>query len=622
MNQRLGSFAVSILGGARRWGSLPLEMSGGTRRFCRLAGEAASLGVFTGGLLGLVRWWPYLTHGFRGSALSLVAVEVVWGLIWALAATLAVTAAIGVAHVATRGSRRAAWLGLTLVATPVFLLSARWVNRHWLPGFLEPKSVAWNVAMTTAFPVLTFLLVPLLRSRWRAAGRPQARPLRAPWLLAAGLLAASLLAGAVERDTRPPVFLIVIDALRVDHLGCYGYGRATSSNLDRLARDGVLFLQAISPSTFTKTSIASLVTGLDPHKHGVYAGNVQDAAGHVTSDVLPSELETLAEGLLRGRYRTAAWIQQGHLRSLHGFAQGYVEYNEDQGSVIDITRRVIRWTREVGTTGPFFAHLHVLDLHDPYRPKPPYDRLYGSYSDVYRGIDFREWGRYLKEMRDGRRPLSRADVDQLRALYDGQITYIDHVFGRFFDQLKRAGLYDRSLIVVTADHGDGFMEHGFVSHGTSPYEELIRVPLLMKLPGRGHAGLAVKEQVRLIDVMPTVLEAVGLPPRNVTGRSLLSLLERDASMQTKQAVIEFQNGLALRDSTSKYIRFLDGRRELYHLAKDPDERRNVADEAPGEVARLEARALEILARRSALVPKRTPLDASTIEQLKALGYLR
>jgi arylsulfatase A-like enzyme len=606
----------------RRWRSTPLDMQGAARRAVRLAGEAAIVGLVAGVPVGLARSWTDLRHGFHASAISITAANAVSGLLWALAAWIAVVIAIHTADRSNRGWRWTVLIALALVGIPVFLRIALWVNVHWLPDFMEPKSLAWNAAMAMAFVALLLALVPLVGIRWRVAGRSDASALWTPWLLVAGLLAVAPLVRATQRDLRPPMFLIVIDALRADHLGCYGYGRSTSPHLDRLCQDGVRFTQAISSGTFTKTSIASLVTGLDPHLHGVYTGNLEDTVGRITSDVLPGELETLAEVLLRGRYRTVAWIEQFQLKSFHGFAQGYMEYHEKQGSVPRITQRVLQWIGERETGGPFFAHLHVVDLHDPYRPKPPYDRLYGFYSDVYRGIDFSEWGKYRKEIRDGRRPLSDDDVEQLRALYDGQIRYIDDELGRFFEQLRRRGLYDRSLIVVTADHGDGFMEHGFISHSTLPYEELVRVPLLMKLPAQRHAGRSVEDQVRLIDVMPTILEVARLDSPRLSGRSLLPSLEGRPIEPTDPAVIEFSDGVALRESAWKYIRLLNGQRELYHLAEDPGERRNLAKEGVGEVARFEARVLEILARRRSLVDRRVPLDASTIEGLKALGYIQ
>jgi arylsulfatase A-like enzyme len=600
---------------------MPLDRQGAARRAVRLAGEAAGLGAVVGAVVGLVRSWSDLRHGFHAAAMSIAAADAVSGLLWGLAAWVAVVLAVDAPRLSSRRWPRRVFVALALVGIPVFLKMALWVNVHWLPDFTAPKSLAGNASMTLAFAALLVGLVPLVGRRWEVAGRSGPSALWVPGVIAALVLSAPALVRAAQRDVRPPVFLIVIDALRADHLGCYGYGRPTSPHLDRLCHDGVRFSQAISPGTFTKTSIASLVTGLDPHLHGVYTGNVEDTVGRIRSDVLPAEVETLAEVLLRGRYRTVAWIEQAQLKSFHGFAQGYLEYNENQGSAAKITQRALRWISEREAGGPFFAHLHLLDLHDPYRPKPPYDRLYGSYSDVYRGIDFREWGKYLKEICEGRRPLSDADVEQLRALYDGQLRYIDDELGRFLDELRRRGLYDRSLIVVTADHGDGFMEHGFISHSTLPYEELVRVPLLMKLPGQRHAGQSVEEQVRLIDVMPTILEVAKVDSPRVSGRSLLPSLEGREREAARPAVIEFKEGVALRENGWKYIRLLDRPNELYHLAEDPGERRNVAADARAEVARFDSRADEILARRRALVERRVPLDSATIEGLKALGYV-
>jgi arylsulfatase len=588
----------------------------------RVAGEAAAAGLLVGCLVGLVHARTEMVHGFALSALGIAAADALTGLVCGLAALAAVLAGSAAARLLRRPWPYAGHAGLAILATPFFLLTARWVNARLLPGFLEPASLAGNAAMAIGFVVFLVVVPLLVRRRWRAADRPDVRPSWIPWIVAAGLLAAPGVARAVARDDRPPVFLLVIDALRADHLSSYGYGRDTSPHLDRLARDGVRFTHAISSGTFTKTSIASLVTGLDPHRHGVYTGNKEDAAGRITSDVLGDEVETLAEVLLRGGYRTVGWVQQAQLRSFHGFAQGYMEYNEDQGPAPLLTRRALRWLRKRGADGPFFAHLHVLDLHDPYQPPPPYDRRYGWYSDVYGGLDLSEWGKHRNEILEGQRPLSAADVEQLRALYDGQIRYVDDQVGRFFDELRRLGLYDRSLIVVTADHGDGFMEHGFISHSTLAYDELVRVPLLVKLPGGRGAGRVVEDQVRMVDVMPTILEATGLRAPATSGASLLPALEGRAERPHGQALVEFEEGVAVREAAWKYIRLLDGSSELYNLAEDPGERRNVAQDEAATAARFEARAQEVLARRAALAERTMPLDDATIDRLKALGYVR
>jgi arylsulfatase A-like enzyme len=438
---------------------------------------------------------------------------------------------------------------------------------------------------------------------------------------------------------------LLIDALRADHLSSYGYRRQTTPAIDALARDGVLFRQAIAQSTFTKSSIATLFTGRYPFQHGVYWGSLELASGAVISDVLPEEEICLAEELRERGYLTAAWVQNSHLRQVMGFGQGFVSYRDSQGSIERIHRKVRPWLRGAARRYPFFAYLHYIDLHDPYRPPPPYDTLFGDPGDVYGGVDLDEWGAFLAAVREGKRRLSAAEVAGLEALYDGQLRHIDDEIGRLFAELRALGLYDRSLIVVTADHGDGFMEHGFISHSTTPYEELVRVPLVVKLPGGRFAGTVVERQVRLADVMPTILDAVGARrwPR-LAGCSLLPLIAEGEWFEPRSgeprsgepdagdlegdcdlAVIEIaEEGaypvVAIRRGGWKYIHHQKRPDELYDLARDPGERVNRLPEGGEAAAELERLALEVVARRPDAAD-RVELDEQAKRELKALGYL-
>lgn len=438
---------------------------------------------------------------------------------------------------------------------------------------------------------------------------------------------------------RPNLVVIVLDALRADHLGLYGYGRDTSPALDAFARDAVVFEQAISQSTFTKASIASLFTGRAPYEHGVYWGDRRDAGGALTSDALADRETTLAEALRTRDYLTAAWVQNSHLRPHMGFAQGFVDYRDQQGDAERIDRRFLAWLATPARLERFFVYLHYIDLHDPYRPEPPYDTVFGGsgVGAAYEGIDLDAWGAYLAGVRSGEIEVPRERVEAFRALYDGQIRYLDERVGRVFDELRERGLYDDSVIVVTSDHGDAFMEHGFVSHSATPYDELARVPLLIKLPESRHAGRRVERQVRLIDVAPTLLDLAGAPrPRRMSGCSLVPLLEGRPDEWARErpecsiAPIEIAEvegeppTLGLRAGGYKYIAGPAGE-ELYHLESDPGEQRNLLEEgdfaAEAELAAFRGLAERIAEQRARAEAGSVELDAQTIRELRGLGYI-
>jgi arylsulfatase A-like enzyme len=419
--------------------------------------------------------------------------------------------------------------------------------------------------------------------------------------------------------------------LRADHVGAYGYGRPTTPAIDALARDGVVFEQAIAQSTFTKTSIASLFTGLFPYRHGVYRGSQRENPTKVTSDILPQRLTTLAELLRDHGYLTAAWVQNSHLRQFMGFAQGFVSYHDQQGPVERIAGRVEHFLDLAARRESVFIYAHFIDLHDPYRPPAPYDAMFGpAGADAYAGIDLAEWGAYLAEVREGKRRLSPAQAERLVALYDGQIRRVDDRIGRLLGRLRRLGLYDSTLVVLTADHGDGFLEHGFISHSTTPYEELVRVPLIVKLPAGRSAGTRIGAQARLVDVLPTVLELAGVSDTlAVDGCSLLPLIrgetQRDPACGIAVSEIADEEGeptLALRTPTAKFIRRPGKPDELYDLASDPGETRNLAGSGLVEEEVLARMAAGIAQARQQAASEQVTLDPQLIRELKALGYLK
>ena len=520
--------------------------------------------------------------------------------------------------------------GLPLVALGGYLLNRRLGIR---PGeILEPYALPRNLLYLAACLGLALVLSWLARRRLARGGGPARVFVVAalvPWLALEAGLAAWSRGGAP--DGRPDVLVLLVDALRADHVGAYGYARATTPAIDALARDAVVFEQAVAQSTFTKTSIASLFTGLNPYRHGVYRGSQRESPERVTSDILPQRATTLAEVLRGHGYLTAAWVQNSHLRGFMGFAQGFVAYFDQQGPVERIARRVEHFMALAARREPTFVYAHFIDLHDPYRPPPPYDAMFGGGHGVYDGIDLAEWGAYLADVRAGKVRIPPERVAQLEALYDGQLRRVDDRVGRLLAQLRRLGLYDGTMVVLTADHGDGFLEHGFISHSTTPYEELVRVPLVVKLPGGRGAGTRVSAQVRLIDVMPTVLDATGArEDLSLDGCSLLPLVRGEAPRgdDCNVAVTEIADAdeapptLALRTARAKFIRRAGKPDELYDLAADPRETHNLAGTGLAEETLMARMAATIAERRAQSASEQVALDPQVIRELKALGYLK
>ena len=611
--------------------------------------EVAALALLAalavGTALGLRSGWPYVESGFPWLAAGAVRVAVVRALAGAVV-FLALYVAL-VRRFARRGRRAAtaSLLATALAAAPVGLAWALWFNLRmgFRPADLTQPFALWPnlrlLALFLALLVLAWAVLLAWTRRRLLADRPA--PIRAAAALA-GLVVLVIAAPAVKAATASPakeaphVIVLLVDALRADHLGTYGYERDTSPALDAFARDGVVFERAISQSTFTKSSVASLFTGRAPYEHGVYWGDRRDTADRLTSDVLPERELTLAEVLRSRGFLTAAWVQNSHLRPYMGFAQGFVSYRDQQGDVERINRRFLGWLRGPARLERVFAYLHYIDLHDPYLPEPPYDTLFGDPEPIYEGVDLAEWGAFLEGVRSGRIEVSPAEVESLRSLYDGQIRHVDDQVGWLLQELRDRGLYDQSLIVLTSDHGDAFMEHGFISHSAAPYDELIHVPLIVKLPGGRHAGLRVAEQVRLIDVYPTVLDLLDVPvPRRVSGCSLLPLLvgeradDPDGGVPCSWAVSEIAEvedappTLGIRTRDHKYLLGPEGE-ATFDLRQDPGELRPLPETAVPEALAAFRRLAEEIETLRALARSRAgsvELDETTIRELKALGYV-
>jgi choline-sulfatase len=418
-------------------------------------------------------------------------------------------------------------------------------------------------------------------------------------LLCSHLALASGLDGKPEPDKTSPqnVFLITIDTLRADHVHCYGYDRIQTPSLDQLAKQGIRFTQAFTPSPITNSSHASILTGLLPSSHGVSDFGIPLAASHFT----------LAETLKKKGYRTAAFIGAVILDSkalAPGFDRGF-EFYDNFPATSDsksrwgrLERRGMEVVQHAETwltahpAGPHFVWVHLYDPHDPYEPPSPYSEAYKD------------------------------------RLYDGEIAYADSALGHFLAYLKKQDWNEGALIVVVGDHGEGLGEHHENTHGIFLYDSTTHVPLIVKLPGEREAGKAVEAQVRTTDIMPTILNLVGIPaPANLDGESLESFITgSEAAPRTAFGETEYplRFGWApLRSVRKEGFKFIEAPKpELYDLHGDPGELRNNYVPWDATVQKLRKMLAELSAKSlSRGKTSAAAVSAGTIDELHALGYL-
>ncbi len=420
------------------------------------------------------------------------------------------------------------------------------------------------------------------------------------------------------------VLLMVVDALRADHLPCYGYQRNTAPNISRLAERGILFEKAISQAPWTKPSIASLLSSLYPHNHKAID----------TKDVLPLEITTLTEELNTNGYYTYAIQTNTWIKSLQQFNQGfdeYLEFRSTRCAANKIADLFLTFLDDMEKRhSKFFAYLHFMDIHIPYNAPEEYNSRFVD--ENYKGQLNRSQFRKLNAVRKGRLRLSAADKKHVINLYDAQISFVDDQVQRILDKLERLGLMENTIIILLADHGEEFWEHEGLEHGHSMYNELLRVPLILYCPQSGVNNKKVEQVIRLIDIYPTLMEILGL-------RTDVKLMGSDISQilfseQEKNLnLVAFSEGLlygneqkALQTAYFKLIKRMETNTyEFYDLRKDPKEKLNIY-ERQNRLKRLNKfkRLLSQYIKSQSKTYKRTQkeIDEETKKQLKSLGYIK
>ncbi len=428
------------------------------------------------------------------------------------------------------------------------------------------------------------------------------------------------------RPGAPNILLISIDSLRADHLHAYGYARQTSPNIDALAADGAIFETVISPTSWTLPAHMTLMTSLAPEEHGVITNRLR----------LGANIDTLPMRLQRAGYTTAGFVSATYLDGIYGFSRGFDEYDDytllrvagekSRAAVTsrDVAQRAIGFLDQhvaARDARPFFLFLHFFDVHYNYNPPQPYARMFdGAYV-----------GRATGDVDSIHQGMASRDLNHDVALYDGEIAWVDANIGNILATLHRLGIDDNTIVAITADHGEEFLEHGQAAHYKTLYDEVLRVPLVIRYPGHVFSGRRVQGQVRLMDVAPTLLTLAKLPVAKARSgtqaRSLACLLTSPGPLRPVPVLPAFGDlrgeVASVRTGGAKLIRNLrTHREEFYDLARDPGERTNI--DALPQIQRDQLRLILDRWRSTATNSSNAQADLDDEEKatLRSLGYMQ
>jgi len=435
--------------------------------------------------------------------------------------------------------------------------------------------------------------------------------------------------GCRQPEEPSAIVLITLDTLRADHLGAYGYYRPTSPNLDRFAEESVLFERAIAPTGTSLPSHVSLMTSTLTVRHGV----------KTNYDVLAEDGPwTLAEIFQKRGWPTAAVVSSAVMKSHTGIDRGFDLYDEpegDQRRADAVTDEALEWVR-AQPERPFFLWLHYFDPHAPYDAPEPIGGSFDSSDGLgeilqARGVEAGERKKVL-----GFRGQWIESLDEIAGHvddYDEEIRFLDQELGRLFAGLDDMGLWERSAVVVTSDHGEGLGQHARMEHARIFHEQLW-IPLMIKLPGGREAGRRVKAPVGLVDVPPTLLALLGIELEGEEAAQIqgVDILEPELgqrhifSEREDRETPEWESGerWALTGRRWKYFHLKgpeEERDELYDLRRDPHELEDLATERPGLTRRFREHLGVILTGEEATPSERPDLPDEVIEELRSLGYL-
>jgi arylsulfatase A-like enzyme len=520
----------------------------------------------------------------------------------------------------------------------VFFSAGYYINRsEWFPPVASAAGIAGNLAFTIiclGLVIGVYKLLLKMKMNLPAGKNLVARfySATALYLLIALFLGFNLYANLKLSRLKPEgsnLLIITIDTLRADRLGCYGYSRDTSPTIDRLAEEGTMFTNVYGQRGLTWPSLTSIMTALYPKTHGVL-NNQQPLDGKYI---------TLAEILKNLGYRTGAFLANFYYAPNRGFD---IKKGGEIGELDKtVTRDAVEWLDGIDPENDkFFMWVHYKNPHDPYEPPQPFRSYFDStYTGPFNGSRPVLDSIYVNKIN-----LSERDIFHLNALYDAEIRSTDSYIARLLDRLEQKGLANNTLIVFSSDHGEELYERNhYFFHSCSMYDNVLRLPLIMKFPKVIAAGKVIKNQIESIDITPTILQFLKVPLRSeFEGRSVLNLLfEQNGSDSWFPAFAERASAIfSIRTPQWKYIYnpdnyhtycsrsdddegsgYLIAAEELYDIQTDPHERNNVVAQYPDVARDLRGQIIEWLSTNK-VQHKQFELTKEAEERLRALGYIK
>ncbi len=453
--------------------------------------------------------------------------------------------------------------------------------------------------------------------------------------------------GKQQHYKRPNIIFILIDALRADRLGSYGHQGGYTPILDTIATESVVFERAIAPAPWTQPSIASLFCSRYPGAHKVV--NFEQAAelmvpGAEKVVVFNNSFVTLAEVLQKADYATAAFVANPFIMREFGFGQGFEHFdasfakNETPGKVVN--KAMLSWLRQEKAKKPFFCFLHYMDVHGPYNARPEFlDPLLDKVEAIPNKRKLATWEmralEYLFQPPSvctdkSRHVRLQVYQEYWAARYDGAVREIDYHIGQLKTQLEKMGLWEDSYVIVTADHGESLLEHECWDHGFSVYHPELHVPLLLRQPG-GQAAKRIHRTVRLIDLMPTLIDQLNLP--EVEGLQGMSLAKEIMGKNSHKTVTAFAEGIK-KGVEKKAIYLGDWKliitpttnwHELYNISDDPLEQNDLSVKYKSKVKHLAKLLQKQVATNEQLgigvSTKTRTLTPEQLKRLRSLGYV-
>ncbi len=549
-----------------------------------------------------------------------------------------------------------------------FLRTVLWATPFWAAatvGFLwfceykigTSPAISFSLPLFVALGIYIFVCFLAARAAWHVNSLVKNAKLFTLFLIA--VIVSPLLNLTFPRNTQASlgdfksgshpvrhILLITIDTLRGDAILRKGDGAPVTPHIDELAKEGMVFDQAFAPAPWTWPSVTSMMTGLSPTvlKLGHHVGHLSK---------VPDELTTLAEYLRGAGYYTAAIGRNAFLLPESNISQGFLEYHffpksssesfgkkilkrvfperfQSDVSTKEVTHLTTRWLRS-NRERDFFLWVHYFDPHGPYSPPAKFLPKKEPVANI--GVDFDDF----TEIRGGYLVPTLAEREWIAELYWAEVRWVDEAVGKVIQTLKELGLYDESLIILSSDHGEELWEHDLIGHGHSLYNEMLRVPLIVKLPSSSaKEPTRVDRPVTNLSLVPTLLDIcqIDFDAGSLSAPSLVSLWQGNSDPTERQPIVAtglryYENQISVQSDETKYIRsLLTDREELYDLTQDPGEQFSITTHAPEKIkearellAGYDARCDALRERHPVAVTEEMELDESTMENLRSLGYV-